>query len=277
VVQGQLVLRTAARKWVYARVESDAPWLHLPAQNVSGPQQAVIAFEARSQHLQPGRVHEGNLRITANAGQVVRVPVRLEVRPAVTRAREHVARPFLVGAAAGFGFRLLLILPADVFGQLWTVSLLHSDSPELMNHFVKEFVLITWWIGAVGGVVLLWRRGARRTDLAYGLVAGAVAGLVASATLACLLPGLDWLPGLLGRKIAASTTWGVTKQVPLIWLPLWIVLALVNWTVWGAVAGFVLGRAGPLGARLLRQAAGVLGWLCRLCGLRRASAYFAIS
>src|SRR5207237_905358 len=64
IVQGQLALRTSARKWIYAHAESDAPWLRLAEQNVSGPQQTVITFEAHSQHLQPGRVHEGNLKIT---------------------------------------------------------------------------------------------------------------------------------------------------------------------------------------------------------------------
>ena len=282
VLQGQVVLRTTARKWVYARVESDAPWLRLPAQNVSGPQQAVIAFEAHSQHLQPGRIHEGNLRITANAGQVMRVPVRLEVRPkkgtvpfsAAARPPNRAARPFLVGAAAGLVFRLLLVLPADVFARFWTMPLMHSHSPELMNHCAKEFVLITWWIGAVAGVVLLWRRGTRGTELVYGLIAGAVAGLVASATLACLLPELDWLPGLLGRVMARNTG-GAGSQFSALWLPLWIALALVNWTMWGALVGLVLGRTGPSGARILSQAASVLRWLCRLCGLKRASAFFA--
>jgi hypothetical protein len=291
VVPGQVVLRTIARKWVYARVESDAPWLRLPTQNVSGPQQAVITFEAYSQHLQPGRIHEGNLRITANAGQVLLVPVRLEVRPkkgtvplsskgqspfsaAVIPAPKRAARPFLVGAAAGLVFRLLLVLPADVFARLWMVPLVLSDSPELMNHCAKEFVLITWWIGAVAGVVLLWRRGTRRTELGYGLIAGAVAGLVASATLACLLPQLDWLPGFLGRVVARSA-WGAKGPFSALWLPLWIALALVNWTIWGALVGLALGRAGPSGARILSQAASVLRWLCRLCGLKRASAFFA--
>jgi hypothetical protein len=276
VIQGQLVLRTTARKWVYARVESDAPWLRLPAQNVSGPQQAVIAFEAISQHLQPGRVHEGNLRVTANAGQVLGVPVRLEVRPPATRPRDRAPHPVLVGAAAGLAFRLLLVLPADLFARLRTVPPMISTSPELMNHFVKEFVLTTWWIGAVAGVVLLWRRGTRRTDLSYGLIAGAVAGLVASATLGCLLPGLDWLPGLFTPRIVAATAWVTGRELSAIWLPFWIALALVNWTVWGAVVGFVLSCAGPPGAWLLRQAASWLGRLCRLCGLKRAAAFFAV-
>jgi hypothetical protein len=296
VVHGQLVLRTSARKWVYARVESDAPWLRLPDQNVSGPQQAVIAFEAHSQHLLPGRIHEGTLRITANAGQLFQVPVHLNVRPGTVERNlfrsigpkeqnefRSAAGPLLIGAAAGLLFRLMLILPADLFGQLWAVPVMGTDSPELMNHFAKQFVLITWWVGAVVGAALLWKRGTRGTEVAYGLIAGAVAGLVASATLACLLPELDWLPRLLGHKIVAAIAGTNTKPVSGVagrsassaTLPLWIALALINWTFWGAVVGLGLSRAGPSGGRLLSQAAKALAWLCRLCGLKRASGLFA--
>lgn len=276
VVQGQLVLRTSARKWVYARVESDAPWLRLPAPDISGPQQAVITFEAHSQHLQPARVHEGNLTITANAGQTLQVRVRLEVRRPVAPAKERAARPVVIGAAAGLAFRLLLIVPADLFARLWMAPVLRSDPPELMNHFVKDFVVITWWLGAVAAVGLMWRRGSRGTDLIYGLVAGAVAGLVGSATLACLLPEVDWLPRFLWHTIAVGNTWGSTTGPLWAWVPLWVVLALVNWAWWGAVVGFVLGRAGQAGTRLLDQTATALAWLCRLCGLKRAAAFFLV-
>src|SRR5262249_37408584 len=151
-------------------------------QNVSGPQQATIAFEAHSQHLQPGRVHEAILKITANAGQVLQVPVRLEVRRPVMHGDRRAARPILIGAVAGLVFRLLLILPADLVARLWMAPVLRSDPPEFMNQFARNFVLITWWVGAIMAAGLLWRRGNRRADLVYGLITGAVAGLVASAT-----------------------------------------------------------------------------------------------
>lgn len=282
IVQGQLALRTGARKWIYARAESDAPWLRLTEQNVSGPQQAVITFESHSQHLQPGRVHEANLQITANAGQVLRVPVRLEVRqqggvlsrPSKSRpsvatlegrdsaARASVLRPLVIGAAAGLVLRLSLIPPADLWLP-WPLG-----NMELMKEFVRRFVLLTWWVGAIAGARLLWRRGNRGTDLVYGFIAGAGAGLVGSASVACLLPWLDWMPRLLEGKMAG---------VPRLWIPFRIVLALASWTLWGALAGFVLGRVGQQGAWLLSGLAKALAWLCRLCGLKRAAAYFAES
>jgi hypothetical protein len=274
VVQGQLLLRTAARKWVYARVESDAPWLRLTIQNVSGPQQAVIAFDAHSQHLQSGRVHEANLRITANAGQVLHVPVRLDVRRPVIQGRERGAHPMMIGAAAGLVCRLLLILPADLFAHLAMAPAMQSESTEPMNYFVKHFVLITWWVGAAMAAGLLWRRGNRGMDLVYGLIAGAVAGLIGSATLACLLPQVDWLPRLLWHKLALGAAPANSIDVPWPWIPLWIALAMVNWASWGALIGLLLGRAGRPGFRILTRAADALVWLFRLCGLQRASAFF---
>lgn len=272
IVQGQLTLRTTARKWVYARAESDAPWLRLPEQRVSGPQQAMIPFEAHSEHLQPGRVHEGTLKITANGGQVLRVSVRLEVRPAKkgpyatvsamgepTVSGKRLPHPTLIGAAAGLLFRLLLALPVELWLR-WPLG-----SAESMNAFVAHFVLLTWWVGAVVGAGLLWRRGTHRTDIIYGLIAGTVAGLVSSATLACLLPELDWLPRWLWVKMPGLARLG---------MPLWIALAAVSWTIWGALAGFLLGCSGRLGRPILDQLARRLSSLCRFCRLKRAAAYF---
>jgi hypothetical protein len=283
VVSGQLVLRTSARKWVYARLESDAPWLRLMSQNVSGPQQAAIGFEAHSQHLQPGRIHEANLQITANAGQVLRVPVRLEVRrpsgkgdsPPLLKRTGPVpagaAHALLVGAAAGMVARLLLIPPVDFGARLWLVPVTNEPA-ELRSYFVRHFVLLTWWVGAIAGAVLLSRRGRRRTELVYGLIAGGVAGLVGSATLACLLPDLDWLPRLLWHKTVAETTWANVAERSWLGMPLWIALAALSWAVWGAVAGLIVSRAGRTGARLLSRVANVLAWLFRLCGLKRVAA-----
>jgi hypothetical protein len=157
---------------------------------------------------------------------------------------------------------MLLVVPAD----LWLRS--PPTSPELMNYFVRHFVVVTWWVGAVAGASLLWRHGNRKTDFVYGLVAGAVAGLVGSATLACFLPWLDWLPRLF---------WGKTSGPLWLWRPLWIPLAAASWALWGALAGFLGSCAGHAGARILDRVARALAWLSRLCGLRQAAAYFEAS
>jgi hypothetical protein len=106
-------------------------------------------------------------------------------------------------------------------------------------------------------------------NLVYGLIAGATAGLAGSATLACLLPALDFLPRLLGPLVATDT-----PRLAWLWAPLWIILAVSSWAIWGALAGFVLSRIGQVGNRVLSRLVPVLSALFRLCGLRRASAYF---
>src|SRR5437660_50894 len=77
-VGGQLIIRTEAKKWVYGRAESDASWLRITASNVSGPQQASVTFEVDTHDLAPARSHEANIRIVANAGQVLTTKVRLQ-------------------------------------------------------------------------------------------------------------------------------------------------------------------------------------------------------
>src|SRR5207253_8827129 len=79
-VSHQIVLRTAAKKWVYAHIESDAPWLRVLSASVSGPQQATVTFEADARQLPAAANPEGRLDITANAGQKLTVRVRLSVQ-----------------------------------------------------------------------------------------------------------------------------------------------------------------------------------------------------
>ena len=89
--QAQVTLRTDAKKWVHARVESDAPWLRVNTASVSGPQQAVIAFAADARDLPPNQIHEGHLKVQANAGQMltVRVQVQRFEPTAVTRSGDR--------------------------------------------------------------------------------------------------------------------------------------------------------------------------------------------
>jgi hypothetical protein len=283
---GQITLRTEAKKWVYARVESDAPWLRMLTPNVSGPQQAVIAFEADSRNLPTDREHEASVKILANAGQTLEARMRLEVRRQVKTVTPRVARPFLVGALAGLVGRLLLALPADLYARVLASG--SGDpvpagsfaswlaSPVSNGGFVRHFVLATWWLGAVLGALVLWRRGSNKGDVVCGAIVGAVAGLAGSATFACILPGLDLVPRLLWQEFAAAVGWTEYTGSAWLWTPAWIVLALAWWTLLGALVGFVLGIAGSRGARLLGHVGGVLSWVLRLFGLKRTAAYLGL-
>ena len=89
-VRSQVVLQTAAKKWVYAAVASDSPWLRVLSPQVGGPQQATITFEIDPK-AGAGTPLEGKLLVTANGGKVLTVNVSADVRGA-PRARREPAR-----------------------------------------------------------------------------------------------------------------------------------------------------------------------------------------
>jgi hypothetical protein len=283
VARGQVVLRTDARKWVYAHAESDVPWLRLTTPIASGPQQAVLAFEADSRQLAPAEVHEATLRITANAGQALSARVRIGVRRPSAAPGPHLGRPFLVGAAAGLLLRLLLALPADLYARVLAASpnaalppgsfASWESSPLVGPEFLRHFVLATWWIGALFGLIYLWRRGEHKSDAVFGLVAGGVAGLVASATFGCVLPVLDLAPRLLWQRVGTLTGLERTLRTPWLWTAIWVAWAALAWAVLGAVVGPLVAGLSPAGARLLTRVGNGIGGVLRALGLRRPAAW----
>jgi hypothetical protein len=80
VIRWALTLGTESRKWVYGEVESDVPWLKVLTPSVRGPRQAGVRFEVDSSLLEPGRHYVGQVRITANGGQTLTVPVFVDVQ-----------------------------------------------------------------------------------------------------------------------------------------------------------------------------------------------------
>jgi hypothetical protein len=186
----------------------------------------------------------------------------------------------VVGAMVLFLLRLLLIFPADLWARLignpernplpgtlaaWLVS------PEHDEHFFRLFVLATWWIGALVGVVLVRQRGGRLSDLPLGALAGSVAGMGGAATLASVLTLIDNLPRLLLRGLPLASG----GSVPLGTI-LWCITALLCWTVLGGVLGLVLGSFGRSGLRVLATVSGPAAWLARLCGLGRMADFFSL-
>jgi hypothetical protein len=287
VANGQVILRTDARKWIYARAESESPWLRVTAQNVSGPQQTLIPLEADSRDLLPGQAHAAALRIVANAGQLLTTCIRLEVHRSAEPPARRLARPLLVCAVAGLLFRLLFVLPVDIYARVLTASpesgvvpgSLPSwiESPLGNPGFLKHFVVGTWWVGAVIGAAFMWRRGTRKSDIAYGLIAGGVTGLACSATLGCFWPAVDSLPTLLWQEVAAIPAGSRLAGFVWLWTPVWIAMASACWMIIGGFAGFIMGRMGSRGARYLAIIAAPISWLLRSCGLRRAAAFLGLS
>src|SRR5262249_11752199 len=68
-VSGKLNIRTTDRKWVYAEATSDKPWLRVPTPSISGPQQAMVAFEIDPKAVPAGAPQSATLRVMGNAGQ----------------------------------------------------------------------------------------------------------------------------------------------------------------------------------------------------------------
>lgn len=275
---GTATLQTSERKWVYGRAASDASWLTVATPVFSGPQRATIQFEVNSNGLTEGR-HEAALQVVGNSGQtrtlrvfldVVRPEVRkVRIEPTITPAKAPTVRPYQVVllpdspaktqesptappglfrmmvtvALAALVLRLVLALPADLYARVLANPeagvASRWDNPPSPTHFAKHFVLATWWVGAVAGAILLRKRGSHRADVPCGLIAGAVAGLVVSGTLACLLPTLDWLPRQLWHSLGPVTPTAKGRFSAGAALTLWIAVAGIGWAAWGALVGFV--------------------------------------
>ncbi|MCI0461717.1 MAG: hypothetical protein L0Z62_32600 [Gemmataceae bacterium] len=117
-LRSQVLLFTASKKWVYANVESDAPWLRVLTPQVAGPQQATVGFEIDPSQLPRGPGAEGALRLSANGGQNLVVRVRAQApRPPRPRAAGGLFRAVLTGAAVCLLLRLLLAPVADGYAR----------------------------------------------------------------------------------------------------------------------------------------------------------------
>ena len=147
---------------------------------------------------------------------------------------------------------------------------------------MKVFVLSTGWLGGVVGLILVAQRRGRWTDYFCGLLAGAGAGLAASATLGCVLSRL-WI---LCRDSAAKTAHvrlcnrgGYRRELATpLWDWCWLALSL-DAVPRGAALGAVLTLlAVLLGARVAVDLAGLsacVRLLRGLCGLNGLAEVFS--
>jgi hypothetical protein len=195
-------------------------------------------------------------------------------------ARVNILQAVIVGAILGLLWRLVMVFPADMFARLLRNPARSPlpgsleawlQMPAADETFLRSFVLATWWVGAVVGVILIWQRGGSFLDMAFGLLAGAVAGLGGSATVACALVLGDALPRGLLNALLGSRSLG-----PALATPLWIITTSMCWIVEGALIGLVLAILGRSGAAGLAFAASPLAWLLRLCGMASWADFFAL-
>jgi hypothetical protein len=352
-VRGQVTLQTGVKKWVYAQVASDSPWLKPLHAQVAGPQHVAVPFEIDTHHWSGGPVGEGKLTLQANGGQKLTLKVVVEVQggpaiqapkpvlpapaaagsgsiaagppPFVPPASVAPTGPTVLAATAGVKFipalittialclalRVLLVPFVDCLGRYdvaraaaqklgvkaapaspindiggwlrlpWTPILAGShgtfsardfqpDSDETLSmadfrhyfisYFIRWFVLCTFWVGAVVGAFLVLRHGGGALDIPWGVVAGAVAGLAFSATLAAFFLVGEMLPHALWH-LAFRSSGGAG------FLVLWILLAIFSWLIVGSVLGAVLPWIGPLRRVLIDPFQALAARVFRLCGL----------
>lgn len=322
-VRGQVVLHSASRKWVYAMVDAEAPWLKVLTPFVTGPQQTTIAFEVLSQQLPAGDTAEAQLNIQANSGQVLKVPVRVEVRGAPkVRWGGQLLAPVAALVVACVLVRLLFVPLMDLVGrsgatraaanrigqalaegsplrnpfgwlQLPWLGILVGAQPAVplqvfdpalpgllaaqeaqnfrdyfVSYFLRAVVLGTFWLGTLCGGWLMWRRGGGR-DLIWGIVAGTIAGLVGSATLASIALVVDLVPHLVWEILLGGRRAGPFSLV------LWVLLVLICWAVLAGLLGLVLWLLPPLRSALLVPLQQGMAWLFRKSGLRSLATFFA--
>jgi hypothetical protein len=278
-VEGKLLLRTASKKWVYANIDSDAPWLRVTTPAVSGPQQAAIRYEVDSDQLPGIGTHQANLRIVANAGQKLTARILVDVPRPKTNLLLRLVQPFVVGALAALFLRLVLALPGDVVARLLQdhgsmpapgSGAFWARSPMAEVGFLRVFVLATWWVGGIVGVSIVWRRGGNRADLVCGLIAGAAAGLAVSATAGSFLALLDGFPRTVLVAMCDESTMAGSATL------LWLSLASMCWAVLGGGVGFLLCASGPAGTRVLAACAAPLSGVCRWLGHGGLADFFAL-
>jgi hypothetical protein len=286
VTLGHVTLATQVRKWVYAEIDSDAPWLRITTPTVSGPQQAMIAFEVDSSMMDAGREHQAMLRVRANAGQRLALRVHVDVGRPPQAVSRRLLRPLLAGLLLAVLYRLVLSGPADILARVvWPApATAHGagsfptwlEAPSADGGFVRMFVLCTWWVGAVAGGIIVWGRGKRLADAACGAIAGAVAGAIGSATLACGLAFLD-SPARGFWRIIEPTVPASLRDAAWLWVAVWIVVASAAWGVGGALIGFLAQLGGKRGIQLLAWAARPWEWTFRSLGCSGVARLFAFS
>jgi hypothetical protein len=255
-VQGRVTVRTSARKWIYGHVESDAPWLQVPTADIGGAQQAVIEFAADARSLEPNRRYEGRLNIVANSRQKLSVGVILEVRPAPTDLGLTVTRALCVGALSALLLRLAAsAADLPLRGPLAFGSWLELHDLESMQQFIRVFTLMTAWLGAPMGGLLLWQRSGVR-DVPAGMVVGGVTGLAVCATLGCMVLVVDPLL----QQILPVPAPG---------------LAILLWTIAGMIVASPLALMGRFGRRLVKALAQPFAWALRSVGLQNMAEMLA--
>lgn len=151
-------------------------------------------------------------------------------------------------------------IPAELFspGDTGQVNALEFRD-YFAKYLIRDMIFWTWWLGPLLGAWFLKRHGGTR-DLPWGLIAGAMTGLVASATLACVFLQVDLIPHRIWEILfpgqGGAGLWFV-----------WIIVAAGSWAALGALIGLAAYLIAPLRLMVVAPMQRLMGGICRACGL----------
>jgi len=302
------------RKWVYAQIESDAPWLRVLTPSVTGPLQAAIRFEVDADQLAESRLYKANLQVRANAGQRLTLPVLADARRPQESPLLVLLRPVLVGALLAVVLRLALAVPADLLARWLIPAAVESSrrraedaSPDRTS---TRHALIVWLVPESAGRQPSDNRPAAGSLPRWKQTPGTDDGFLKLFVLATW-----WVGGVVGWRLvrrressaadlvsgvvagaaaglAVAATFGcamiVVDAVPRALLRglgdvnppaavatgLWVFLAVLWWALLGGGLGLLFGALGRRGIALMATLTAPLSDLCRTFGLRSAAAFF---
>lgn len=249
-VHGSFELTTTSKKWVYARVETDQPWLRPLESAVSGPVRTTVGFEVVPRRL-PGRgLHEGALHLLGNGNQRLSFRVKVYATAMGPGWLRTTVRAAVGGLLLGLFLRLLCV----------PLGLLAGMMPGPVG--IEGWFTLLWVpLGAAAGAWALARHGESWRDVPAGAVSGALAGLIGGATLANALRLADPLAGDLLALVIDR------QQLP---GPPW--LGIVAWSMLGLVVGVLWRLAGSPGQAAVAGLLAGLGHLFATVGLGRLAA-----
>jgi hypothetical protein len=136
------------------------------------------------------------------------------------------------------------------------------------GHVLRVIVACTWWLGAVLGVFVLWRRGSV-LDAPWGLVAGTATGIAGAATVGALILAGDLVPHVIWDLSLRGSAAGFGALV------LWGIVVTAWWILLGVVTGLVLTALGPVGRLCLHPFQCALSSLSGFLGMAKWSHFFA--
>jgi hypothetical protein len=272
-------LQTASRKWVYATIVSDTPWLRPAQRNVAGPQQAAVAIDVDARMaVANGAESKGTIHLTANGGQKIALPVRLIVEgaPRPRKPLGSIARTLLCTTLFFMLLRFALVPFVDMGGRTEIVrqAAVKTGLDLSATSFLHE---VAGWLRLPWGSILAGSEQPLPEAVAgegHVVSARVFRDYFASRFIRSLALWTFWIGGPVGAYLARrqgsgvlDALWGFIAGIPAGVMAaatiasLFLVCETVPHMMWSAMFSTWTG----IGAWMVWASVAVVGW--GLCGL----------